>query len=89
MYVPNLKRLRQQAVLSQEELAAQSGLGRDTISKLENGQRRAHRKTIRKLAAGLNVEPEELIAINSSQVSSRSAALNEGSCDRRQNDLGF
>ena len=46
--------------MSQEDLAARSGVARDTISKLETGQRRAYPSTIRKLAAGLEVEPRML-----------------------------
>ena len=47
--------------MSQEELAARSGVARDTISKLETGQRGAYPSTIRKLAAGLEVRPQMLI----------------------------
>ena len=56
-----MRQLRQQAVLSQEQLAQKSGVARDTISKLETGQRRAYPKTIHKLAASLDVKPQELI----------------------------
>jgi transcriptional regulator with XRE-family HTH domain len=55
--LPHLRGLRQRAVLSQEQLAERSGVARDTISKLETGRRRAYPTTIRKLAAGLEVEP--------------------------------
>ena len=61
MDVSPLRRLRQQAVMSQQQLADESGVARDTISKLETGQRRAYPTTIRKLAAGLGVEPRELV----------------------------
>ena len=47
--------------MSQEELAEKSGVARDTISKLESGQRGAYPSTIRKLAAGLDVEPRMLL----------------------------
>ncbi len=47
--------------MSQEELAAKSGVARDTISKLETGRRRAYPSTIRKLAVGLDVEPRMLL----------------------------
>ena len=57
MDLPHLRGLRQQAVLSQEQLAERSGVARDTISKLETGRRKAYPTTIRKLAAGLEVEP--------------------------------
>ena len=57
MDLPHLRDLRQRAVLSQEQLAERSGVARDTISKLETGRRKAYPTTIRKLAAGLEVEP--------------------------------
>ena len=60
MELPHLRGLRQRAVLSQEQLAERSGVARDTISKLETGQRRAYPTTVRKLAAGLEVEPRLL-----------------------------
>ena len=61
MEIPHLRGLRQRAVLSQEQLAERSGVARDTISKLETGQRRAYPVTVRKLAAGLEVEPQLLL----------------------------
>ena len=61
MDLPWLRDLRRRAVMSQEDLAAKSGVARDTISKLETGQRRAYPSTIRKLAAGLDVEPGMLV----------------------------
>jgi transcriptional regulator with XRE-family HTH domain len=59
--LPRLRRIRQGAVMSQEELAERSGVARDTISKLETGRRGAYPSTIRKLAAGLEVRPQMLI----------------------------
>ena len=56
-----MRGLRERAVMSQEELADRSGVARDTISKLETGRRRAYPSTIRKLAAGLQVEPRLLM----------------------------
>ena len=47
--------------MSQEELAERSGVARDTISKLETGRRGAYPSTIRKLAAGLDVQPQMLM----------------------------
>ncbi len=61
MDLPHLRRFRQRAILSQDQLAQKSGVARDTISKLENGQRRAYPSTIRKLATGLEVEPQILL----------------------------
>ena len=60
MDLPRLRRIRQGAVMSQEELAERSGVARDTISKLETGRRKAYPTTIRKLAAGLDVDPRLL-----------------------------
>jgi transcriptional regulator with XRE-family HTH domain len=59
--LPHLRNLRRRAVMSQEDLAEKSGVARDTISKLETGQRGAYPSTIRKLAAGLEVEPRMLL----------------------------
>lgn len=61
MDLPHLRDLRRRAVMSQEQLAQKSGVARDTISKLETGQRRAYPTTIRKLAEGLSVEPQVLV----------------------------
>ena len=61
MDLPRLRLIRQGAVMSQEELAERSGVARDTISKLETGRRGAYPSTIRKLAAGLDVQPQLLI----------------------------
>jgi transcriptional regulator with XRE-family HTH domain len=59
--IPHLRSFRRQAIMSQEELAERSGVARDTISKLESGRRKAYPTTIRKLAAGLDVEPQLLL----------------------------
>ena len=61
MDLPHLRSFRQRAIMSQEELAERSGVARDTISKLESGRRKAYPTTIRKLAAGLEVEPRLLL----------------------------
>ena len=61
MDLPHLRDFRRRAVMSQEQLAEKSGVARDTISKLESGRRGAYPSTIRKLAAGLNVEPRMLM----------------------------
>ena len=61
MDLPRLRLIRQVAVMSQEELAQRSGVARDTIPKLETGRRGAYPSTIRKLAAGLDVQPQMLM----------------------------
>lgn len=58
-----LKRLREERVLSQRELARASVLTQATVWRLENGYREAHPKTIRKLAGVLGVEPRELARV--------------------------
>jgi transcriptional regulator with XRE-family HTH domain len=57
--VPRLRSVRLQVALSQEELAARSGVSRTTIIKLEAG-REAWPQTVRKLAAALGVKPADL-----------------------------
>jgi transcriptional regulator with XRE-family HTH domain len=51
--------------LTQQELAEQAGMGRATIRSLEQGERRAHATTIRKLCAALRVEPSDLLTAES------------------------
>jgi transcriptional regulator with XRE-family HTH domain len=58
----NLRRLRTARVLSQADLAQQSGVSKPTIARAELGLIVPHPRTIRKLAASLGVEPQELIA---------------------------
>lgn len=59
VHVPRLKEWRTKRALSQEELAAKSGVSRATIIALEGG-RDAWPKTVRKLAQALRVDPSEL-----------------------------
>jgi len=49
-----LRQLRERAELSQEALAAKSGLDRTYISLLERGQRQPTLKTLARLAEALN-----------------------------------
>jgi len=57
---PNLKRLRQESVLSQQELATKAGVAKRTIINLELARTNAHPATVRKLAHALGVSPKEL-----------------------------
>ena len=60
-----LKRLRQQANLSQEELAKKAGISRVAISLLENGKSvDARGSTIKKLSEALNVDPKVFLSPN-------------------------
>ena len=56
-----LKELRVDQALTLRALGERSGVGYDSINKLELGRRPAHASTIRKLADALGVEPRELI----------------------------
>jgi transcriptional regulator with XRE-family HTH domain len=58
---PKLRRLRRERAWSLRELGRRSGIAYDTINKLENEQRQAQLRTIRKLAETLGVEPRELM----------------------------
>ena len=56
-----LKRLRENQVLSQRELARKAGLAQGTVWRLESGFAHAHPSTIRKIAVALGVEPREMV----------------------------
>ena len=56
-----LKRLREDRVLSQRELAREAELAQGTVWRIENGFSEVHPSTIRKLAEVLGVEPRELV----------------------------
>ena len=55
-----LRELREEAVLTVRELSVLSGVSEDTITKIENGHRKARPGTVRKLAKALDVKPQEL-----------------------------
>lgn len=57
-----LRGLRRRRVMTLRELQEKSGVAHKTIWRLENGRGGAQPRTIRKLAAALGVEPEELLA---------------------------
>lgn len=56
-----LKSLREQQVLSLQELADKAGVSKNTVWNIEHGKNRAYPRTIRKLATALGVEPQELV----------------------------
>jgi transcriptional regulator with XRE-family HTH domain len=57
-----LKRLRERRFLRREELAEKVGSHRDHIGRLERDEvENPHMTTIRKLAAALDVDPQELV----------------------------
>ncbi len=57
-----LQHLRQDAGLTQGALAAAAGLTHEAISRLEGGRRTPYAVTVRKLAAALEVPPEQFVA---------------------------
>lgn len=57
-----LRKLRQAAGLSQEQLGLESGVQRNFISLIETGQNQPTITTIFKLAGALGVKPSKLIA---------------------------
>ena len=58
--VQRFKELREERALSFRELAALSGVSRNTIYRIENGQSEVLPRTLRRLAGALGVEPREL-----------------------------
>ena len=56
-----LKRLREERVLSQRELARMAGLTHQTVWRYENGSTNAYPRTIRKIAGVLGVQPKDLV----------------------------
>lgn len=62
-----LKRLREDSVISQRELAREAKLSYGTVWRLENGHPNARPATIRKLAAVLGIPPRELVTKEASE----------------------
>ena len=58
--VVGLRDVRQRKVFSMRQLAERAGVSPATIVKIEKGEVRPYPSTLRKLAAALGVEPEEL-----------------------------
>ena len=56
-----LRQLREDRFLSHRELAQMAGVSPTTILNLERGEVDAQRRTIRKLAQALEVDPHELV----------------------------
>lgn len=56
-----VKRVRERALLTQQELAAQAGIGLTTLNRIENDRAEPQFRTIRKLAKALGVDPAALL----------------------------
>jgi transcriptional regulator with XRE-family HTH domain len=61
VFAANLRRLRHEKGISQEQLAYDAGVNRSYLSKLEKGTSYAGLEIIGKLAEVLDVEPAELL----------------------------
>jgi transcriptional regulator with XRE-family HTH domain len=62
-FASNLRRLRNEKGLSQDDLAYEAGISRSYLSQIEKGTYYASLKTIGKLAEVLGVEPAELLKV--------------------------
>jgi transcriptional regulator with XRE-family HTH domain len=56
-----LRRARTRNLLTQQELADESGVGVTTIVRIERDQVEPHFRTIRKLARALDTDPRDLL----------------------------
>jgi transcriptional regulator with XRE-family HTH domain len=63
VFAANLRRLRHERGLSQDDLAYEAEISRSYLSQLEKGSYYASLKIIGKLSAVLNVEPAELLKL--------------------------
>lgn len=61
MFATNLRRLRHEKGLSQDDLAYEAEVSRSYLAQLEKGAYFASLKIVGRLAEALGVEPEELI----------------------------
>jgi len=56
-----VKRERERALLTQQELAERASIGLTTLNRIENDHAEPHFRTIRKLAKALNIDAANLI----------------------------
>jgi transcriptional regulator with XRE-family HTH domain len=63
VFAANLRRLRHERGLSQDDLAYEAEISRSYLSQLEKGSYYASLKIIGKLSTVLNVEPAELLRL--------------------------
>jgi transcriptional regulator with XRE-family HTH domain len=64
IFAKNMKRIRQEQHLSQEELAFSCNLHRTYISDIERGKRNISIDNIEKIATALNIPPYKLLDSN-------------------------
>jgi transcriptional regulator with XRE-family HTH domain len=56
-----VKRERERALLTQQELAERAGVGLTTLNRIENDHAEPHFRTIRKIAKALGIDAKDLI----------------------------
>ena len=56
-----VKRERERALLTQQELAERAGVGLTTLNRIENDHAEPHFRTMRKIAKALDMDPRNLI----------------------------
>ena len=56
-----LKRFRIERAMTQDELAAAAGVGKNTVNRIEKNHTEPRPPTLRKLAQALEVDPAELV----------------------------
>ena len=59
--LPRLRSLRNAKLMTQGDLSERSGVSRQTINRIEQGELEARFKTVRDLADALNVRPSQLL----------------------------
>ena len=62
-FATNLRRIRHERTMSQDDLAYEAGMSRSYLSQLEKGAFHASLKIIGKLADVLKIEPAELLRL--------------------------
>ena len=67
VFAANLRRLRHERGLSQDDLAYEAEVSRSYLSQLEKGSYYASLKILGKLATVLNVEPAEMLKLPESR----------------------
>ncbi len=78
----NLRRIRLTRFYSQAELARRSGVHAVTITRLESGSTAPSTRTVRALAAALNVEPGDLATPDEVAEADRRQHVREAARDR-------
>jgi transcriptional regulator with XRE-family HTH domain len=61
LFAANLRRLRHERGMSQDELADEAGMSRSYLAQIETGKYHVSLKIIAKLATALNAEPAEFL----------------------------